>query len=129
MSNVPAELKYTKEHEWVKLEGSLAVVGITDHAQHELGDIVFVELPKAGTTVSAMKPFGTVESVKAASDLFSPLSGKVAAVNAALANAPETINQDPYGKGWLVKLMLSNPAEAGSLLDAAGYQALIEKAK
>jgi len=127
MSNIPDGLKYTKEHEWLKVEGNLAIVGITDHAQHALGDIVFVELPKAGTTVTAMKPFGTVESVKAASDLFSPISGKVAEINAALVNAPETVNQDPYGKGWMVKLQASNPAEFNGLLDAAGYKAVVEK--
>jgi len=129
MSNVPNGLKYTKEHEWLKVDGNLATVGITDHAQHALGDIVFVELPKVGTTVTAMKPLGTVESVKAASDLFSPISGKVAEINTSLANAPETVNKDPYGKGWMVKIQASNPAEFNTLLDAAAYQAAVVETK
>lgn len=127
MSSVPAELKYTKEHEWVKREGPLAVVGITDHAQHALGDIVFVELPKVGATVTYMKPFGTVESVKAASDLFSPLTGKVVEVNPALSKSPETVNQDPYGAGWMLKIQPSSEAEFAQLLDAKAYGALVNK--
>jgi len=127
MSSVPAGLKYTKEHEWVKLEGDIAIVGITDHAQHALGDIVFVDLPKAGASVTAMKPFGTVESVKAASDLFSPLTGKVAEVNLALSKAPETVNKDPYGTGWMIKIQLANQAEVAQLLDDKAYGALVNK--
>lgn len=126
-SSVPAELKYTKEHEWVKREGALAVVGITDHAQHALGDIVFVELPKVGATVTCMKPFGTVESVKAASDLFSPLTGKVVEVNPALSKAPETVNQDCYGAGWMLKIQPTNEAEFNQLLDDKAYGALVNK--
>src|SRR6185295_6488059 len=102
-SNVPAGLKYSKEHEWVKMEGAVALVGITDHAQHALGDIVFVELPRIGSEAKFMKPFGVVESVKAASDIYSPLSGKIVAVNDGLAKTPEAINTDCYG-AWMVKI-------------------------
>ena len=128
MSQVPAGLKYSKEHEWVRMEGAVAVVGITDHAQGALGDIVFVELPKAGANVSYMKPFGAVESVKAASDLFSPLTGKVLEINAALGKTPETVNKDPYGAGWMIKIQTSNPAELGQLLDEQAYAQLVNKA-
>ena len=124
-SKVPAGMKYSKEHEWVRMEGNLAVIGITDHAQHALGDIVFVELPKLGAAAKYMKPVGVVESVKAASDIFSPLTGKVAAVNGALAKTPETINTDCYGAGWMVKLELSDPKELDNLLDDAAYKALL----
>jgi glycine cleavage system H protein len=125
MSKVPDELKYTKEHEWVRVEGQTAVVGITDHAQQQLGDIVYVELPKVGAAVAQLKPFGTIESVKAASDLYSPLTGKVAAVNGDLEKHPEAINQDPYGRGWMVRLEPADPAEAQKLLDAAQYRKLL----
>jgi glycine cleavage system H protein len=127
MSKVPAGLKYSKEHEWVKMEGNVALVGITDHAQAQLGDIVFCELPKAGKDVTFMKPFGVVESVKAASDIFSPVSGKVVAVNDLLSRTPETINQDPYGKGWMLKVELSKPDELNQLMDEKAYTALIAK--
>ena len=121
MSAVPAGLKYTKEHEWVKLDGKVATVGITDHAQHALGDIVYVDLPKVGAATTYMKPFGSVESVKAASDLFSPLTGKVTEVNASLSGAPENVNKECYGTGWMIKLELSNPAEVEKLLDEKAY--------
>lgn len=127
MSNVPAGLKYSKEHEWVKVEGKIGIVGITDHAQHALGDIVFVELPKAGSQVTFMKTFGTIESVKAASDLFSPLTGKVVEVNAALADSPDAVNKAPYGDGWMLKVEMANPAELEKLLDDKGYTALLAK--
>jgi glycine cleavage system H protein len=127
MSNVVAGLKYSKEHEWVKMEGNVALVGITDHAQAALGDIVFCDLPKVGKEVVYMKPFGVVESVKAASDVFSPLSGKIVAVNELLSKQPETINQAPYGKGWLVKIELSKPDELNQLMDDKGYSALVNK--
>ncbi|MCZ7647565.1 MAG: glycine cleavage system protein GcvH [Planctomycetota bacterium] len=120
-TQVPAGLKYSKEHEWVKLEGQTAAIGITDHAQHELGDIVFVELPKVGGSVTFMKPFGTVESVKAASDLFSPVTGKVVAINPQLDGAPETVNKDPYGAGWMIKVELADAKELEKLLDDKGY--------
>jgi glycine cleavage system H protein len=127
MSNVPPGLKYSKEHEWVRLEGNVAVVGITDHAQGQLGDIVFVDLPKAGASVTFMRPFGVVESVKAASDLFSPLTGKVLEVNTALSKTPELVNKEPYGQGWMLKVQLSDPAELEKLLDDKGYAAIIKK--
>lgn len=126
MSNVPAGLKYSKEHEWVKVEGNVATIGITDHAQHALGDIVFVELPKVGAEAKFMKPIGVVESVKAASDVFSPLSGKITAANDALAKSPETINTDPYGAGWMAKIEMSNTAELNNLMDDAGYKKYLE---
>jgi len=125
MSQVPAGLKYSKEHEWVRVEGNVAVIGITDHAQSALGDIVFVELPKAGAAAQFMKSFGVVESVKAASDVFSPVSGKVAAANEALANTPELLNKDCYGAGWMVKVELSNPAELNRLMDDKQYAAFL----
>jgi len=128
MSNIPADLKYSKEHEWVRVQGKVALIGITDHAQHALGDIVFVELPKVGKTVDAMKSLGVVESVKAASDVYSPLSGKVLEANAALGSAPETLNKDCYGAGWIVKLEMSKPEELSKLLDAKAYEALVANA-
>lgn len=121
----PTNLKYTKEHEWARQEGDEIVVGITDYAQHALGDVVFVELPAVGKAVKAMETFGVVESVKAASDLFSPLSGNVTATNAALADHPEFVNSDPYGQGWMIKIKPSNAQELGSLLTAEQYDAFI----
>src|SRR5438309_12015896 len=118
----PADLKYTKEHEWVRANGAAGVVGITDHAQKELGDIVYVDLPKVGATVEKGKTMGSVESVKAVSDVYAPVSGEVTEVNDALANAPEKLNQDPHGEGWLVKIRLSTPDELADLLSAADYQ-------
>ncbi|HEY3862668.1 MAG TPA: glycine cleavage system protein GcvH [Verrucomicrobiae bacterium] len=119
--NVPADLKYAKSHEWVRLEGSAAIIGISDHAQHELTDVVFVELPAAGRKVAAGEACAVVESVKTASDIYSPLSGEVVAVNAELAKHPELVNSDPYKAGWLFKLNLSQPGEAGQLLTAESY--------
>src|SRR5262249_23419284 len=124
---VPSGYRYTKEHEWIDVKGDVATVGITDYAQHELGDVVFVELPKVGTKLEAGKSFGTVESVKAVSEIYSPASGEVTEVNAALADNPELLNSDPHEKAWLIKLKLSNPAEIASLLDAAAYQAFISE--
>lgn len=123
---IPGDLKYSKEHEWVKVENDIAVVGITDYAQGELGDIVFVELPSAGSKVQYMKPFGTIEAVKAISDLFSPMTGEVAEVNGALESDSSLINRDPYGDGWIIKIRMSNPGELGNLLSSADYAALIE---
>lgn len=125
MANIPSELKYTKEHEWVKLDGNTATVGITDYAQGELGDIVFIELPSVGDEVAAMKPFGTIEAVKAVSDMFSPLSGKVVEVNSALDDDPMIINRDPYGEGWMIKIEVSAEAELEQLLDSDGYHKII----
>lgn len=124
-TNIQDGLKYTKEHEWVRVEGYAAVVGITDHAQHELGDIVFIELPKVDTLVTRAKVFGSIESVKAASDLYSPVTGQVVEVNSALDNAPESVNKDPYGNGWMIKIQLSKPIEVDTLMDAAGYMAFL----
>jgi glycine cleavage system H protein len=124
---IPGDLKYTKEHEWVKVDGGTATVGITDYASGELGDIVFVETPKIGAKVQQMKPFGTIEAVKAISDLFSPVSGEVVGVNDELGNDAAVINKDPYGNGWIIKIKLSNPGELDSLLSAADYEAMLKK--
>jgi len=121
----PKELKYSKEHEWVKVDGDIVTVGITDYAQGELGDIVFIELPAVGSTVEFMKPFGTIEAVKAVSDLFSPISGEVVEINTALEDDASTINSDPYGDGWMIKVKMSNPSEIDQLLDFAEYKELI----
>jgi glycine cleavage system H protein len=123
----PAEFRYSKEHEWVRVEGNLATVGITDHAQKALGDIVFVELPKVGDAVEALKACGTVESVKAVSEIFSPVTGSVKEVNAALAETPELINQDPHGKAWMIKVALSSPAPVNELLTADQYEAFLRE--
>jgi glycine cleavage system H protein len=120
----PAELRYSKEHEWVRVQGDRAVIGITAHAANELGDVVFVDLPQVGATLKQFAVFGAVESVKAVSDLFSPISGSVLARNEALSAAPESINADPYGLGWLLEIQLGDPAELNLLLDAAGYDQL-----
>jgi glycine cleavage system H protein len=128
MANVPAELRYTKEHEWAKLDGGKARVGITAFAQEQLGDVVFVELPKVGAKVSAMKTFGVVESVKAVSDLFAPLSGEVAEINAELPKKPELVNTDPYGTGWMIVIKLADPKEWDTLMTAADYEKLIASA-
>jgi glycine cleavage system H protein len=127
---VPADRRYTKEHEWVKIDGAIGTVGITDYAQHELGDVVFVELPKVGTQLKAGQSMGTVESVKAVSEVYCPVSGAVTEVNASLANAPEQINQDPQGEAWMLKIKLADPKEGAALMDAAAYEAYIaEKQK
>lgn len=126
--SVPTDLKYSKTHEWVRVEGDVATIGITDHAQSELGDIVYLELPEAGRMLGQDEVFGTVESVKAVSDLYSPVSGEVIEVNTPLTDATETVNEDPYGRGWMIKVRMSDPAETDSLLDAAGYQNLIDEA-
>jgi len=120
----PAELRYSKEHEWVRVQGDRAVIGITAHAANELGDVVFVDLPQVGATLKQFVVFGAVESVKAVSDLFSPISGSVLARNEALSAAPESINADPYGSGWLLEIQIGDPAELNLLLDAAGYDQL-----
>jgi glycine cleavage system H protein len=126
----PNEYRYTKDHEWIKMDGSVGTIGITDYAQAELGDVVFVELPKVGAQVKAGQSFGTVESVKAVSEIFSPVTGEVTETNAALADSPEKINQDPHAAAWLVKVKLADPKEVSDLMDAAAYQAYIaEKAK
>ena len=122
MSDIPAELKYAATHEWARLEEDGTVsVGISDHAQSALGDVVYIEAPELGLTVSAQEEAGVVESVKAASDIYAPIGGTVCAVNDALTDAPETVNQDPYGDGWFFKLTPNDPADLGELLDAEGY--------
>jgi glycine cleavage system H protein len=129
MTMYPQQLRYTKEHEWVGLEGDIATVGITDHAQEELGDIVYVELPKPGAQVEKGKTLGSVESVKAVSDIYSPVSGEVVEANEKLAEAPERINQDPHGEAWLVKIRVSAPGDVSGLLDAAEYESYIAAEK
>ncbi|MFZ1683035.1 MAG: glycine cleavage system protein GcvH [Candidatus Zixiibacteriota bacterium] len=124
---VLADLKYTKEHEWVKVAGKVATIGVTDYAQGELGDIVFVELPEIGAQVSQMGKCGTIEAVKAVSEMFSPVSGKVVEVNSALDSDPMIINRDPYGAGWMLKVEVSNPAELEQLLDANGYNGILKE--
>lgn len=121
----PDKYRYTKEHEWVLLEGDTGTVGITDHAQKELGDIVYVDLPAAGTQVEQGKSFGSVESVKAVSDIYSPVTGEVVEVNPMLATSPEKLNQDPHGDAWLVKIKLSDPSQFEGLLSASDYQAYL----
>ena len=123
--NIPADLKYTKEHEWIKIEGDEATIGITDFAQGELGDIVYVEVETLDETLAADSVFGTVEAVKTVSDLFTPLSGTITAVNELLEDAPETVNEDAYGQGWMIKLKLSDPSEIQNLLDAEAYSSLV----
>ena len=125
MSDIPEDLRYTEEHEWVRLEGDEVVVGITDHAQDALTDIGYVELPEVGTSVAAGDGFGSVESVKSVSEIFAPLSGELSAVNEALEDAPELINDDPYGTGWIVRMRLEDNRVFSDLLDAAGYRALL----
>jgi glycine cleavage system H protein len=120
--NFPATLRYTKDHEWISLEGNQATIGITDFAQRELGDIVYVEVETIGKELEANAVFGTVEAVKTVSDLFLPVAGTITELNPDLANAPELVNTDPYGKGWMVKMTVSNPADVDQLLDAAAYE-------
>jgi len=123
--NFPAQLRYTKDHEWVSLDGNIATIGITDFAQRELGDIVYVEVETIGKTLEAGAVFGTVEAVKTVSDLFLPVAGTVTELNPALGSSPELVNNDPYGEGWMVKMTVSNPADVGALMDASGYEAVV----
>jgi glycine cleavage system H protein len=122
---VPSDLRYTKDHEWVRVDGDEAVVGITDYATNQLGDIVFVELPDVGRTLAQFGAFGVVESVKAVSDLFAPVSGDVTGTNDALAAAAELVNSDPYGEGWMIRVKLADPTEIDGLLDSSAYDALV----
>jgi glycine cleavage system H protein len=121
----PSNLRYTKEHEWISLDGNVATIGITEYAQRELGDIVFVEVDTIGKILEAGAVFGTVEAVKTVSDLFLPVSGTINELNAALSGAPELVNNDPYGEGWMIKMTVNNPADVEALLDAAGYESLV----
>lgn len=125
--NFPADLKYTKDHEWIRVEGNVAYVGITDYAQGELGEIVFVDITTEGETVEKEEVFGTIEAVKTVSDLFMPVSGEVIEANAELDDKPELVNEDVYGKGWLIKISLSDPSELDELMSAADYEQLIAK--
>ena len=123
--NIPANLRYTKDHEWILLDGNIATIGITDYAQRELGDIVFVEVDTIGSALESGAVFGTVEAVKTVSDLFLPVSGTITELNPALSSAPELVNSDPYGEGWMIKMTVNDPAQVEALLDAAGYEALV----
>jgi len=122
MANVPEELHYSKDHEWVRVDGNVATVGITDYAQNSLGDVVYVELPKPGEEFAANESFGSVESVKAVSEVFSPVSGSVTEAHESLSDDPEKVNTDPYGEGWMIRIKMSNPGEVDSLLTAAEYE-------
>ena len=122
--NIPSNLKYSKDHEWVKVDGKIATIGITDFAQSELGDIVFVDIQTEGEDLAANEVFGAIEAVKTVADAMMPVSGKVIEVNAELEGAPESVNTDPYGAGWMIKVEMANPAELDELLDAAGYEAI-----
>jgi glycine cleavage system H protein len=125
MSNIPDQLRYATSHEWIKVEGGVGIVGITDHAQHELSDVVYVDLPKVGAQATAGTTIAVIESVKAASDIYAPVSGEVVEVNGDLVKKPELVNQDPYGTAWLFRVKLSNPVELDALKDAAGYKVQI----
>ena len=122
MANVPEDLHYSKDHEWVRVDGDQAIIGITDYAQDSLGDVVYVELPKAGDEFAANESFGSVESVKAVSEVFTPVAGEVVKINESLADEPETVNSDPYGQGWMIRVKMRNPGEVDSLLTAAEYE-------
>jgi len=122
MANIPDDLHYSKDHEWVRVDGNVAIVGITDYAQDSLGDVVYVELPKVGDDFAANESFGSVESVKAVSEVFSPVSGEIVGINEALADTPEKVNQDPYGDGWMIRVQMSNAGEVDSMLTAAEYE-------
>jgi len=125
--NFPENVKYTADHEWARVEGNFCWIGITDFAQSELGDIVYIEIPAVGTKVEINKTFGTIEAVKAVSDLLAPVSGEVVEINKDMKDHPEVVNKDPYGKGWMVKIVISDPAQLGSLLDVQAYKTLIGK--
>jgi glycine cleavage system H protein len=123
--NFPSNLRYTKDHEWVSIDGNTATIGITDYAQRELGDIVYVEVETIGKSLKAGDVFGTVEAVKTVSDLFLPVDGTIKELNAALANSPESVNNDPYGEGWMIKMTVNNPADVNALMDAAAYETVV----
>jgi glycine cleavage system H protein len=127
MANTPEDLSYTKDHEWVRVKGDQATVGITDHAQDQLGDVVYVELPKVGDKFEASEPFGSVESVKAVSEVYMPVSGSVVEVNESLNDSPEQVNEDPYGEGWMIRIKIDNPAQVDGLLTAAEYEDYVKE--
>ena len=122
MSNIPENLRYSKDHEWVAVEGDIATIGITDYAQHSLGDVVYIDMPRVGDKFSTHEAFGSVESVKAVSEIFTPVAGEVTAVNDGLNDTPEAVNNDPYGAGWMVKVKMDNPGEADAMLAAVEYE-------
>ncbi|MBD0327240.1 MAG: glycine cleavage system protein GcvH [Pyrinomonadaceae bacterium] len=122
MANIPENLQYSKDHEWISVEGDIGTIGITDHAQHSLGDVVYVELPKVGDSFEAHESFGSVESVKAVSEIFTPVGGEVTEVNESLQDEPEKVNADPYGGAWMIRIRMKNPGEVDSLLSAAEYE-------
>lgn len=126
MSNIPENLRYSKDHEWVAVDGDLATIGITDYAQHSLGDVVYVDFPRVGDNFDAHAAFGSVESVKAVSEIFTPVGGEVTEVNEGLNDTPENVNGDPYGDGWMVKVRMSNPGEADALMSSAEYEEYLE---
>lgn len=128
MSQIPNDLKYTKEHEWARIRGTTVVVGVTAHAQEALGDVVYVELPKVGSTITSGKQFGVIESTKAVSELYAPITGKVTKVNDALTNKPDTVNSDPYGEGWILEVEVSDTKQLDGLLDASAYADLLKNA-
>ena len=125
--NFPGNVKYTSSHEWIRVEGEIGWVGITDYAQSELGDVVFVELPAVGTKIAQGKSFGTIEAVKAVSDIYGPVSGEVLEANKEVQSVPDAVNKDPYGKGWMIKMKIGNPGELAGLLDAEAYKKLVAK--
>jgi glycine cleavage system H protein len=127
MANTPEDLGYTKDHEWVRVRGDQATIGITDHAQKQLGDVVYVELPKVGDKFELTEPFGSVESVKAVSEIYMPLTGSVVEVNASLNDSPEQVNEDPYGDGWMIVIKMDNPAQVDGLLNSAEYEDYIKE--
>lgn len=127
MANTPEDLNYTKDHEWVRVKENLATVGITDHAQNQLGDVVYVELPKVGDKFEASEPFGSVESVKAVSEVYMPLAGAVVEVNESLNDSPEQVNEDPYGEGWMIRIKIDNPSQVDALLTAIEYEDYIKE--
>jgi len=127
MANTPEDLTYTKDHEWVRVKGTEATIGITDHAQHQLGDVVYVELPKVGDKFEVSEPFGSVESVKAVSEIYMPLSGAVTEANGTLNDSPETVNEDPYGDGWMIRIKIDNPSQVDALLTSIEYEDYIKE--
>ena len=126
MSNIPENLRYSKDHEWVRVDGDAATIGITDYAQHSLGDVVYVDLPRAGDKLNSHEAFGSVESVKAVSEIFTPIAGEIAEVNEGLNDTPEAVNNDPYEAGWMIKIKMENPLEADGMLSAAEYEEYLE---
>ena len=126
MSNIPENLRYSKDHEWVRVDGDVATIGITDYAQHSLGDVVYIDLPRAGDKLNSHEAFGSVESVKAVSEIFTPIAGEIAEVNDGLNDTPEAVNNDPYETGWMIKVKMENPLEADGMLSAAEYEEYLE---